>query len=879
MTSTSNQTIYLKDYRPTPFMIKHVHLNIILNEDKTEVFSELHIEKNKLQSNEPLVLNGEELVLEELKLDGKELSKGDYSVTDKTLTIKKLPNKCILSSKVQIKPHKNLSLEGLYKSHGTFCTQCEAEGFRRITYYYDRPDILATFQVRIEASKAAYPVLLSNGNCIDRGELNGGRHFTLWEDPHPKPCYLFALVAGQLSEISQEYTTISHKKVKLSIFAKPIDISKCEYALECLAKAFKWDEEEFGLECDLDEYKVVAIGDFNLGAMENKGLNIFNTALVLANPEIARDANYQDILAVIGHEYFHNWTGNRVTCRDWFQLCLKEGLTVYRDQEFSRSLMSPSVTRIEDVKLLKQYQWPEDESPLAHPPRPDRYIEINNFYTSTVYNKGAEVVRMLCGIIGKENFRKGMDLYFEKFDGQAVCQEDFVSSMAEASKHDLSQFMSWYTQAGTPVVEVQESFDERNKTYTLKFKQSTSPQGIQKEHSPKYFPLKMGLLASTGKEIALQLEHEKASQGYERTLIIKDEEQSFKFINIPKKPTPSLFRDFSAAVKVKPFLSNTELQFLMNHDTDPFNVWDSGQRLYTKVMMDLIDSEQKNEKLLIDSNLIESFGHILQKDTFDDAFKAHALSLPSELILAQHFETIDPDAIHSIHKFVSKEVAKAHEKTFLKIYLELQNDEPYLPNKEQIGKRSLKNLCLRYLHLLETKEAKKLVVDQFKKSTNMTDRDAALGLIIHSKFPEKQEYIDQFYEQWSHEDNAIDRWFGLQAACPSEKPQEIILPLLKHKAFKMENPNRMRSVLVNFSRNNPVSFHHLSGFGYKTCSEYVLKLDGINRHMASLLVKSLTSWKKFDKKRQDLILKELQYIAQQKLSSDVYEIVSRSIPS
>ena len=877
MTSEQSKTIYLKDYRPTPYLIKHVHLNIILHEDKTEVYSDLQIEKNPGQEQAPLELHGSELELEDIKLDQKILKPGDYELTETSLLINRVPDKCVLSTKVIIRPHENLALEGLYKSKGTYCTQCEAEGFRRITYYYDRPDILATFTVRLEANQDSYPVLLSNGNCIDKGPLVGGRHFTVWEDPFPKPSYLFAVVAGDLAEIHEDFTTQSKKNVKLSIFAKHEDISKCEYALESLAKALKWDEDTFGLECDLNEYKVVAIGDFNLGAMENKGLNIFNTALVLANPDIARDANYQSILAVIGHEYFHNWTGNRVTCRDWFQLCLKEGLTVYRDQEFSRSFFSPAVVRIEDVKLLKQFQWPEDDSPIAHPPRPDRYIEINNFYTSTVYNKGAEVVRMLCTIIGKDHFRKGMDLYFEKFDGMAVCQEEFIEAMSQASGQDLNQFMNWYTQAGTPSIEVNDSYDPSKKTYTLTFKQSCQSNGVQKQTSAKHIPLKMGLLAENGKEIPLQLNDETSPGACERVFSLTKDEESLTFTNIDAKPIPSLFRDFSAPVKVKSFLSHSELQFLMSHDTDHFNVWESGQTLYTHMILDVMS--QKHDPLRVDQKLLDSVGSILSNDHFDHAFKAHALTLPSEQLIAQQFDIIDPDAIHTSREHVISQIALAHQKSFKQTYLSLLTKEDYSPTKDQIGARSLKNVCLRYLHTLKTPESKQMVLDQYHNARNMTDRDAALALIIESDFAERDDIVHSFYKQWQKEDNAIDRWFSLQASQASDRPKELIDSLVGHEAFKLENPNRMRSVLVSFFRNNPVSFHHKSGYGYKLCSEYVLKLDHMNRHMASLLAKSLTNWRKYDEHRQKLILNELEFISKQNLSPDVYEIVTRSLPN
>ena len=878
MKSEKSELIYLDDYEETPYVVRHIDLKVCLGEQKTSVESQLHIEKRDPNDKQALVLNGIDLTLEALSVDNAPVPKSQYTVEPEQLRIEGLPEKFLLATKVTIKPQLNLSLEGLYQSKGIFCSQCEAEGFRKITYSLDRPDVMATYRVRIEADKEKYPVLLSNGHCIERGDLENNLHFAVWDDPFPKPSYLFALVAGKLESVKSTFVTKSGKSVALAIYAASPDIGKCAYAMDCLKKSMSWDEEAFGLECDLDEYMIVAISDFNLGAMENKGLNIFNNSLVLANPEIARDTNYQDIMSVIGHEYFHNWTGNRVTCRDWFQLCLKEGLTVYRDQEFSRSIYSAAVKRIEDVQQLRRFQWPEDESPLSHPPRPDRYREINNFYTATVYNKGAEVVRMICTILGTKSFRKGMDLYFERFDGQAVCQEDFVKAMADAGGISLDQFMLWYTEAGTPLIKVKEEYDAENKSYTLHISQETRPQGVQKASNPKQIPLRMGLLDAKGKELALTLSTEHEQGNKERIFILNQAEQSLCFKGIHSRPTPSLFRDFSAPVKVESFLNPDRLQLLMANDSDPFNVWDAGQSLYMQVILKLITDCQQGKKLILPDGIASCFHAIVENNSFDLAFKAHALRLPSDQLISQNLDVIDVDSIHEVRTFVCTELARANKDILLATYLKLNSGKPYTPSNEEMGVRSLKNLCLSYLHRLDDPQVQDLVRKQYRVSDNMTDRDAALALIIDSDFSDRDALIEDFYKQWSQEELVINRWFALQATSPTKNPESLLDKLLKHPAFILENPNRMRSVLLSFCVNNPTAFHSKCGVGYRTCRQYVLKLNKINRQMASLLVKSLTSWKKYDHQRQQLMLEELRAIKDADgLSPDVGEIVSNAL--
>lgn len=882
MTQQEKDIIHLSDYTQTPYDIQSIALEIEFEEDATTVRSNCHFVRRNGVQDSLLSLDGRNLELVSIKLNDRPLTNKDYSISDSKLEITDAPEDFNLEVITKIKPHENFSLEGVYKSQGNFCTQCEAEGFRNITYFYDRPDIMTCYKVKLIADKTKYPVLLSNGNCIDQGQLSNNRHFTLWDDPFPKPCYLFALVAGDFNKITSHYKTISNRDIKLEIYAKDQDIEKCEHAMESLKRSMKWDEDVFGLECDLDEYKIVAISDFNMGAMENKGLNIFNTALVLANPNTATDASYNSIEAVIGHEYFHNWTGNRVTCRDWFQLCLKEGLTVFRDQEFSSDMGSRSVVRINEVLGLKLRQWPEDDGPMAHPPRPNKYIEINNFYTSTVYNKGAEVVRMLQTIIGKENFRKGMDLYFKKFDGQAITQEDFVGSMAEASSQNLDQFMLWYTQAGTPTVKVSTQYNSENQSLAIEFSQSYSNAKLEQENKPVVIPVTMSLLDETGNAIALHLEHETGDGqkgATERTFCLNQKSQTLTFTGVKADTTASLFRNFSAAVKVDYEQSVSELAFLSIHDNDPYNCWDAAQKLYSRTLLNLVEQIQQEQKQLnIDPLVFDAFSAILTNEDFDPAFKALALTLPSQNIIAQEMKIIDVDAIYEAHTHLKKELGLKFYAVLDETYKSVNDTSPYEPNPKQMGRRSLKNCCLSYLNTSQHEDALNLTLEQLHKGHNFTDVSAALSCLSNSDSQEKAQEFSKFYQDWEQDSLVIDRWFSIQAQTQNPKNLEQINYLLKHKAFTLKNPNRLRSVLGVLAFANPSLFHLKNGKGYQLIGEYVIKLNNINRQMASYLARAFEQWKRYDIERQALMKKQLELIINEPgISPDVYEVVSKAL--
>ena len=866
----------LSDYKPSPYQIQHADLIIKIKEDWTEVCSSLKIQRRSDTPEGPLILDGVDLELLEIKINGTDPAPSAYEKTERYLRIVTSEESFTLSTVCKIVPRKNLSLEGIYQSKNTICSQCEAEGFRKITWFLDRPDNMSTFMVRLEASKRQYPVLLSNGHCIEKGDVDSEIHFATWNDPFPKPSYLFAVVAGQLDALEDTFKTKSGRSIRLSIYAQKQDISKCSHAMDSLKKSMKWDEEVFGLECDLDHYQIVAISDFNMGAMENKGLNIFNSSLVLANPDIAQDATYQDILAVIGHEYFHNWTGNRVTCRDWFQLCLKEGLTVFRDQEFSAEMYSRPVKRIEEIKLLRQHQWPEDDGPMSHPPRPDRYQEINNFYTSTVYNKGAEVVRLLKTLIGDEAFFKGMKIYFEKHDGQAVCQEDFVNAMAEASGQDLTQFMKWYTEAGTPVVTVSESWNEHQKLYQLTFTQETcSGAEPKKKKDPRVIPVTIGLLSQSGNPVNFRAQKSENPSGPEATIILSEEKETISFFGLSEKPVPSLFRNFSAPVRQKTFLSADNLAFLMAHDTDPVNVWDSGQNLYHQNLAEMTGSIRDGLSPQCSEQISMAFGSVLSNLEFDPAFKALALTLPSEGMLSIYEDVIDPVAIHQARESLCQFLAERHKKQLTDMYLELNQDKFSLDGNS-MGRRSLKNTCLAYLARIPG-ESESLLSEQYDRSDNMTDRISALSLIHRFLSPEIAEAsLEDFYQRWKHEEQAIDQWFSIRAGAPMKDPKASIDKITKHEAFNLDNPNRMRSVYSVFCYRNMSGFHQTDGSGYQLTADVILQLDKTNRQMSSHLCKAFNIWKKLKEPYRGQMENSLKYILNSgKLSPDLNEVVTK----
>jgi len=884
----TTQTITrLKDYKAPDFLIDKTELNFQLGELATVVTSRLVMRRNpEGQLNAPLVLNGEQLELKQLMLDGNILTPDAYRLDAVSLTLENVPDVFEIQCTTLIQPQKNTSLEGLYKSNGMFCTQCEAEGFRKITYYLDRPDVMSEFTTTILADQKKYPVLLSNGNELDRGALTaGGMHWVRWKDPFKKPSYLFALVAGNLRFREDYFITMTGRKITLRIYVDEKDITKVDFAMASLKKAMRWDEQMYGREYDLDIYMIVAVDHFNMGAMENKGLNVFNTSCVLASPDITTDAGYQRVEEVIAHEYFHNWSGNRVTCRDWFQLSLKEGFTVFRDAQFAADMNSATVKRVEDVVVLRTAQFAEDTSPMAHPVQPDSYMEISNFYTLTIYEKGAEIVRMLRTLLGPELFRKGCDLYFSSYDGQAVTIEEFIVSMEAASGKNLGQFRLWYTQAGTPKLSVSDSYNTESMTYTITLKQScpATPETVDKK--PFHIPVKIGLLGESGafalREKGEALDLSKKGD-HERILELKEEKKSFVFVDVPEKPIPSLLRGFSAPVKLEYPYSRSDLMFLMMHDEDGFNRWDACQQLGVLVLRDLVLQYQLGKELSLDNKLIAAYRTLLQAEGVDKAMVALMLSLPSEAYLGEQMETIDVDAIYHARLFARTRLAKELQNDLLNIYQHNQDLGIYRPVADAIAQRSIKNTALGYLMLLDSKEIASMCLDQFNKSTNMTDMSSALVAMVNSDAPylhnAKEKALRLFYRRWSREVLVVNQWLSIQATCHLPNTFLSVKELMKHEAFDIKNPNKVRALIGAFANQNHINFHAKNGDGYTFLADCVIELNRINPQIASRLLAPMTKWKRYDSDRQKLMQQALERIARtDNLSKDVYEVVSKSL--
>jgi len=870
MSNKQPATIYLKDYQPVPFQVDSIDLHFNLAEEQTVVTSILKMQR---KAGGALRLDGQELELASIKLDGVALPADRYVVDAESLTITELPDAFELQIKTIAKPQLNTSLEGLYKSSGNFCTQCEAEGFRKITYYYDRSDVMTLFTTTIEADKDKYPVLLSNGNPVDSGELENGRHWLKWHDPFKKPCYLFALVAGQLECVADTFTTQSGREVKLEIYVESHNIDKCGHAMASLQRSMKWDEEVFGREYDLDIYMIVAVDDFNMGAMENKGLNVFNSKYVLARPDTATDMDFINIESVIGHEYFHNWSGNRVTCRDWFQLSLKEGFTVFRDQQFTADMFSATVKRIDDVNRLRSYQFVEDAGPMAHPVRPESYVEINNFYTLTVYEKGAEVVRMIYNLLGKEIFRKGSDLYFDRHDGQAVTTDDFVKAMEDASDIDLNQFKRWYSQAGTPALECESSYDANAETFTLTIKQSCPPSPGQETKLPYHIPFGIGLLGPDGQDLPIE----------NTTLELKQAEESFVFNGIKQRPVPSLLRHFSAPVKLNYDYSIAELAFLMANDSDEFNRWDAGQRLGLRLILLLVEQQQAGEGFDINElagsyrPFSDAFNSLLQAQGGDMNFRAAALMLPSENYIGESMAVIDPVAIHEARTVLRKALAQEHEALLWQVYeanVELAN---YSVDAVAVGKRSLKNICLAYLATLETEKAINASERQLQ-ANNMTDVMAGMRNLIDIDCEARQQAINSFYAKWKDDALVVDKWLSLQAMSSLPGSLEHVKALMQHEAFNIKNPNKVRSLISAFVSANAYRFHQATGEGYAFLADQVITLNGLNPQVAARMAAPLIQWRRYDESRQQLMQAQLQRILDEpELSKDVFEVVSKGL--
>lgn len=895
-------TIYRKDYAAPSYWVDTVDLGFDLDPASTRVSARMVMRRNPASLDKAIVLMGEELELVALRLNGKQLKTSQYQLGGGMLRIPLAPAKVTLEIETVTQPNKNTSLMGLYVSNGNFFTQCEAEGFRKITYFPDRPDVMAKYTVMLRADKRKYPVLLSNGNLIEKGDLGDGRHYAKWEDPFKKPSYLFALVAGKLVCQQEKYTLKSGRKVLLQVWVEKGNLDKTQHAMESLKNSIRWDEDRFGLELDLDRFMIVAVGDFNMGAMENKGLNIFNTKFVLANSHLATDIDYANIEAVVGHEYFHNWTGNRVTCRDWFQLSLKEGLTVFRDQEFSADMVGTdsgrAVKRIDDVRVLRQAQFPEDAGPMAHSVRPDAYVEINNFYTVTIYEKGAEVVRMYQTLLGRDGFRKGMDLYFKRHDGQAVACDDFRAAMVDANGRDLTQFERWYSQAGTPRLHVKTDYDPIKKTFDVTLTQSCLPTPGQKKKLPFHIPVAIGLLDKTGRDMPLRLKGEGklSSQNLlhteiTRVLELTKAQQTFRFIDVAEQPVASILRNFSAPVVLDVDYTDAQLAFLLAHDSDSFNRWEAGQRLATRSLLTLtvaasaasgdsdgsiLDQILRDAKSNSDA-LGEAMRIILTDTSLDAAFRELAITLPSESVLAEQTAVIDPQAIHAARQFLRSAVAQTLNVDLMAAYYANQTPGAYSADALSAGQRALKNVALSYLMEQDNEAAHVLAQQQYDNATNMTDRFAALLALTNSSAPGKAVALAKFYTDFAQEALVIDKWFALQAMART-CDVDAVRALFEHPAFTLNNPNRARSLIFSFCNNNPANFHAIDGSGYTFWADQVIALNSVNPQVAARLARSLDRWSKYAPVAQEKMRSALERVAATPdLSKDVLEVISKSL--
>ncbi|GFM82841.1 aminopeptidase N [Pseudomonas cichorii] len=884
MRTEQPKMIYLKDYQAPDYLIDETHLTFELFDDHSLVHAQLVMRRNPERGAglPPLVLDGQLLELVSLQLDDVELSAGDYQLTPDHLTLHPKAERFTVDSTVRIHPETNTALEGLYKSSGMFCTQCEAEGFRKITYYLDRPDVMSKFTTTLSADKHDFPVLLSNGNPIASGQEDDGRHWATWEDPFMKPAYLFALVAGDLWCVEDTFTTMSERVVTLRIYVEPENIDKCQHAMDSLKKSMRWDEETYGREYDLDIFMIVAVNDFNMGAMENKGLNIFNSSAVLARAETATDAAHQRVEAIVAHEYFHNWSGNRVTCRDWFQLSLKEGFTVFRDSGFSADMNSATVKRIQDVAYLRTHQFAEDAGPMAHAVRPDSFIEISNFYTLTVYEKGSEVVGMIHTLLGAAGFRKGSDLYFERHDGQAVTCDDFIKAMEDANGVDLTQFKRWYSQAGTPRLAVSESYDSAARTYSLTFRQSCPQTPDKQEKQPFVIPVALGLLDKQGGEIALRLSGEASASGTSRVLSVTEAEQTFTFVDIAEKPLPSLLRGFSAPVKLSFPYDRDQLMFLMQHDSDGFNRWDAGQQLSVQVLQELIGQHQQGQPLVMDQRLVTALGTVLADEQLDQAMVAEMLSLPGEAYLTEISEVADVDAIHAAREFARQQIADSLFDALWARYQvnrNLSKTTPYIAEAEHFARRSLQNIALSYLMLSAKPQVLAAAIEQFDASDNMTERLTALAVLVNSPFTEERaKALAVFAENFKGNPLVMDQWFSVQAGSTQPGGLQRVKELMQHPAFNIKNPNKVRALIGAFAGQNLINFHAADGSGYRFLADLVIELNGFNPQIASRQLAPLTRWRKYDSARQALMKAELERIRSSgELSADVFEVVSKSL--
>lgn len=866
------ETIYLKNYQPHPYKIETVDLTFELDPSATRVKSELKIRARELNGS-PLRLVGENLKLESIAVDGTALTDNEYAVDETGITISKTAEEFILSTEVSIAPDQNSALEGLYISSNNFCTQCEAEGFRKITYYIDRPDNMAVFSTTIIAPDK-YPVLLSNGNCTEQGRLDDGRIMARWYDPHPKPSYLFALVAGELIKIDDQFTTLSGRKVALEIYVESGNEDKCDHAMQSLKNAMKWDEEVYGREYDLDRYMIVAVNDFNMGAMENKGLNVFNSKYVLAKPETATDIDFEGIEGVIAHEYFHNWSGNRVTCRDWFQLSLKEGLTVFRDQQFSADMNSKAVKRIDDVRMLRTHQFAEDAGPMAHPVRPESFVEINNFYTLTIYEKGAELIRMLHTILGVDGFRKGSDLYFERHDGQAVTCDDWVQALADANDTDLDWFMVWYLQAGTPRISVTRDYDAQTKKLVLTIRQQLvdSPKQPASDKAFQATPIKFSLLDRNGDSVTIKTTaNEKGDDS--RLIVTQQAEQTIELYDVPEGTVPSLLQGFSAPVLLDSDLTSKELAHLMAYDKDSFNRWDAGQTLAEQILLNRYHGNMDS----VSGDFAQAYQTIIDDKNMGLALKAEALNLPDILYLIEQIEAVDPLKLHNDIRDFERELVSPNRESLLDIYRSNIDNAEYSFDTTSVARRRLKNRALALLSRLEEGEYIELCWQQYQQANNMTDAMSAFSHLVHLDNQYRNEALQHFYDRWKDDPLVLDKWFAIQATAPRSGSLQDIIQLRDSSDFTLKNPNRVRSLIASFAMRNPVAFHQADGAGYKFLGQTIMELDQLNPQVASRMVRPLTQWRQYDAERKSLMKQELDTLMQGKLSRDLAEIVSKSL--
>lgn len=882
MRDAQPRTIFLKDYEPPAHRIERTELHFELFDGYALVHAQLHFARNDTAGPDaPLELHGVELELLSLAIDGRELDVDAYERHDESLRIGGLPESGVLSSTVRIKPQENTSLEGLYRSRGLFCTQCEAEGFRKITWFPDRPDVMSTYRVTIDADLDACPELLSNGNLVDSAMLDEGRHRAVWDDPFPKPSYLFALVAGDLKRVEDQFTTMSGREVRLVILVEEKDLDKCDHAMDSLKRSMRWDEERFGREYDLDVFHIVAVDDFNMGAMENKSLNIFNTSCVLASPDTTTDAGYQRIESIVAHEYFHNWSGNRVTCRDWFQLSLKEGFTVFRDAEFSADMGSRALKRVEDATVMRTFQFAEDAGPMAHPVRPASFIEISNFYTLTVYEKGSEVVRMLQTLLGEADFRRGCDLYFERHDGQAVTCDDFVAAMESVSGIDLTQFRRWYSQAGTPQLTISDSWDDDAGVYSLKVEQHTPPTPGQSHKDPLVIPLAMGLLGDAG-NLRLTLEGEptqvESADNTHRVLLLEDSSQEFRFTGLPERPVPSLLRGFSAPVRVQYPYTTEQLVALCSRDDDGFVRWDAMQQL----MVGALDALQAGGAAdTLNGSLREAVLAVIEQHG-DPAIRADMLRLPSETYLAELASQrggVDVHAIHQARETLRSQLAEACVDHWSSLYAQCQVVEPYAASGEQIGRRALANIALDYLASANT-DGVALAQRVYEGADNLTNRLAALRTLLRRGDDDLVDsLLNDFYTRFGGETLAVNHWLQIQAESPRGDAIERVRKLMDHEAYDGNNPNKIRALIGTFANANAVTFHRVDGAGYGFLAQTIEDLNEKNPQIASRLLTPLTRWRNYPAGG-EAMRRELERLAGlPSLSRDVYEVVSKSLAS